>query len=944
MSCLCLRSSYIKQVARRMRENTRRNSLYAPARRPLMIASKAPRVLRKKLKIRSFHRSGGKWNNRSGAGGGVDSQVSTFVSKYFSMDEGEILNYMDRKGFEYKHTPTGSIRLSTCPLCARMAESGGFSFEDTGTSSDQGPGSTFNNNSNQMSKFYIFLTNGNYKCYSCNRGGTWYDLKRELGDVSDILSLNSRYSHSSYRSSSSNSGLGGGGERAYGGGGGHFSFPDSRTKDDFQENLDKSPAVLKYLTGKNYKKGQRGITREILRKYGIGVCNFQETLGNTQEMREGQYIAFPWTEKVPYEEREDADDKTHLEDDPESYRVVRWKLVSLPPIDDEGKFLEVSNQPRYLPDKGVFGFFGEHTVKDDANSIVICESEFDALLISQYTAVCLPHGHRQLPPVLLQRLERFSKIYLWLHQTARSQAQASHFANKLGISRVYNVRLSSPKEAASAILSQKNSRDFIDPPMGHPRDASELVFALSPGTVGFYKRASKEISVAVEAAAAFPHEQILDFSELRAMVYDEFVNSEGYKGLKSTSFPTLTRILKGFRRGEVTIVTGTTGVGKTSYLSQLSLDYAKQGVPTLWGSFEIKNSQLAKRMLTQYSQKDFSQSIEGFNEQADAFEKLPMYFMRFFGMSDVDKVLDAMDYAVYVYDVQHIILDNLQFMVGFQQSAGFSKFDNQDRALDLFRKFSTERDVHITIVIHPRKELDRVPLGISSVFGSAKATQESDNIIILQKPETLENKTKFRPSAEIDYRVMEIKKNRYDGELGAVPYRFDRDTLTMKELSDLERVRIGLTPVDQEFPNEGEASLPAWSLQPGFDQAIPEEMARGVDIKVPQEAYEDISVHKDPTSFDSLKWDEAAADVQSSVDPPADDIIEEISTNIKSSDSLQEESATDIQSPVAPLEREEMDESVDELWTVPAGMLEDDKFSDDELDEDDSDGEGNRGY
>lgn len=37
--------------------------------------------------------------------------------------------------------------------------------------------------------------------------------------------------------------------------------------------------------------------------------------------------------------------------------------------------------------------------------------------------------------------------------------------------------------------------------------------------------------------------------------------------------------------------------------------------------------------------------------------------MRFHGGTDVDAVLDAMDYAVYAKDVQHIILDNLQFML-----------------------------------------------------------------------------------------------------------------------------------------------------------------------------------------------------------------------------------------------------------------------------------------
>ena len=43
-------------------------------------------------------------------------------------------------------------------------------------------------------------------------------------------------------------------------------------------------------------------------------------------------------------------------------------------------------------------------------------------------------------------------------------------------------------------------------------------------------------------------------------------------------FPGLNRILKGHRRGELTIFTGRTGAGKTTLLSELSLDLAMQGV------------------------------------------------------------------------------------------------------------------------------------------------------------------------------------------------------------------------------------------------------------------------------------------------------------------------------------------------------------------------------
>lgn len=59
--------------------------------------------------------------------------------------------------------------------------------------------------------------------------------------------------------------------------------------------------------------------------------------------------------------------------------------------------------------------------------------------------------------------------------------------------------------------------------------------------------------------------------------------------------------------------------------------------------------------------------------------------MRFHGGTDVDAVLDTMDYAVYANDVQHIILDNLQFMLfrggreAKRLSGSWDKFDAQVR-------------------------------------------------------------------------------------------------------------------------------------------------------------------------------------------------------------------------------------------------------------------------
>lgn len=150
---------------------------------------------------------------------------------------------------------------------------------------------------------------------------------------------------------------------------------------------------------------------------------------------------------------------------------------------------------------------------------------------------------------------------------------------------------------------------------------------------------------------------------------------------------------------------------------------------------------------------------------------LPLYFMKFFGSTNLDLLFNTLDFAVYTYDVSHIVLDNLQFMIS-GQGRGVNKFDLQDSVITALRKFCTERNVHITIVIHPKKVDDDEELTIASVFGSAKATQESDNIMIMQ------NKHRFR--------YIDIRKNRFDGTIGRVPIGFERTTRRYFELNKKE--------------------------------------------------------------------------------------------------------------------------------------------------------------
>lgn len=75
-------------------------------------------------------------------------------------------------------------------------------------------------------------------------------------------------------------------------------------------------------------------------------------------------------------------------------------------------------------------------------------------------------------------------------------------------------------------------------------------------------------------------------------------------------------------------------------------------------------------------------------------------------------------------------MDNLQFLLGNTEK-GFRKFDLQDETIEKFRRLATDNNIHLSLVIHPRKVEESEDLSIASVFGTAKATQEADNVFII---------------------------------------------------------------------------------------------------------------------------------------------------------------------------------------------------------------------
>lgn len=380
--------------------------------------------------------------------------------------------------------------------------------------------------------------------------------------------------------------------------------------------------------------------------------------------------------------------------------------------------------------------FGLHLVGRQDSEVVVTGHELDALAVSQaagLASVALPRGVSCLPPMLLPYLEQFRRVTLWLGGDIRSWEASKIFSRKLGLRRCSLVRPGEVRPCPAEALAQ-----------------------------------GKNFSHIIRSSIPAAHKSIVSFKQLRDDVFGELVNTDQVAGVKWSRFPEMNRILKGHRKGELTVFTGPTGSGKTTFISEVALDLCMQGVNTLWGSFEISNVRLAKVMLTQFALQRLEDNLEQYDFWADKFEELPLYFMTFHGQQNIKTVLDTMQHAVYMYDINHVIIDNLQFMMG-QENLSVDKFAVQDHVIGAFRKFATSSSCHVTLIIHPRKEDDDRDLQTASIFGSAKASQEADNVLILQ-----EKKLVSRPGR----RSLQVAKNRFDGDVGVFPLDFIKSSLT----------------------------------------------------------------------------------------------------------------------------------------------------------------------
>lgn len=367
--------------------------------------------------------------------------------------------------------------------------------------------------------------------------------------------------------------------------------------------------------------------------------------------------------------------------------------------------------------------------------IIVTEGEFDAITAWQYgyqNVVSIPNGANGING-WTKDIEEANRFILCFDNDTAGEEGAKKFAEVVGRAKCYRVypRLKDLNE----YLQHEVAKTEVDLIFADPKPMFEA--------------------------------PITDISNYVQAALDGLTNPDKDKGW-TTGWHSIDNYLGGIRPGEVTVTSGITGHGKTTFALAVISNLYRQGIKSLVISPEMPEKDLLmslaknhyRRKLTEKDKKDlitFSDQLQGKVHIANVYNEWTSKR----GERTIDHIFDLIDYSVRHYGVKFVLIDHLRFFLNPQEQEA-ERFCI-DRFMQKCVHTAVQSKVHLWLVVQPKNlPAKQAKMTLMDLKGSSNIAQDAHNVVLVHRdPE----KDKF---VEID-----IAKNRKFGICGSVPLEFD---------------------------------------------------------------------------------------------------------------------------------------------------------------------------
>lgn len=373
------------------------------------------------------------------------------------------------------------------------------------------------------------------------------------------------------------------------------------------------------------------------------------------------------------------------------------------------KTFEVVGDGKSLP------LYGQHLWRDGGKSVTVTEGEIDALTMSQlfgnkWPVVSVPNGAQGAKKSIkkaLPWLEQFESVIFMFDNDEPGQEAARECALLL-----------TPGKAKIATLPLKDANEMLQAGRG------------------------KEVIDAFWGAKVYRPDGIISGDEIKLADLLRAV-PPGF----TTRYPLLNEKLNGLRKGELTLLTAGTGVGKSTLAREIAAHMIQSGMSTGNVYLEESYTKTAQGYIAidrnvPLGHLRCSPSLLTPEQYEESFKRMiangRTYFYNHFGSLESENLLAKLHYFATGLDVDFIFLDHISIVVSGQESSREGERKDIDILMTRLRQLIEQTGVGVIAICHlkmvegkPHEEGGRVTL--SHLRGSGTLKQLSDNIVALER-------------------------------------------------------------------------------------------------------------------------------------------------------------------------------------------------------------------
>ena len=280
------------------------------------------------------------------------------------------------------------------------------------------------------------------------------------------------------------------------------------------------------------------------------------------------------------------------------------------------------------------------------------------------------------------------------------------------------------------------------------KDANEILQKFGRSSVAF----------AVEHARMLPVKQIKELADVEA------VDIEAMEHIK-TNIPEVDQLINGMYLGQLILLTGKRGEGKSTFMSQLVAEALEQEYNTFiysgelvdfhfkrWLDLQVAGTHLKYQRLAN-GKETYSISDANINKINSWYRgRAFIYDNSVIDGEELEDLLTVTETAIKQYNVKFICIDNL--MTAMEVTARDDLYRAQSVFVGKLSKLAKAYNVVILLVAHPRKVSGNI--SNDDISGSADITNKVDVVMSYSRDDGDDNP---------DKRLFRVTKNRLTGRL-----------------------------------------------------------------------------------------------------------------------------------------------------------------------------------